>query len=65
MLKFLGKKLVTGMYNHAGKIASASLIGLGAYGANAFIHRYNNPVEPYVNDSVVQRRQITDTRGNR
>ena len=63
MIGKLAKKLVTGMYNHSGKIAGASLVGLGAYGTNKFIHRYNNPVEPYVNEAVVNRRQITETRG--
>lgn len=65
MLKTIGKKLATGMYNHADKIAGAGLIGLGAYGTHKFIHGYNHPVEPYVNEAVVQRRQITETRGSR
>ena len=63
MIGKLAKKLATGMYNHSGKIAAAGLISLGAYGTNAFINRYNNPVEPYVNEALVNRRQITETRG--
>lgn len=62
MLKTIGKKLATGIYNNAGLIAKGGLIGLGAYGANAFINRYKNPVEPYVNEAIVDRRRITETR---
>ena len=64
MIGKLAKKLGTGLYNHAGLIAQGSLVGLGAYGTNKFINRYNNPVEPYVNEAVVDRRRITD-KGNR